>query len=64
MVLTASTGKGKAIVSPELPSPVEEAESVPSLEAFMTDLTLFEESLLKYLEEEVICGLVSMYGRW
>ena len=30
----------------------------------MTDLTLFEESFLKGLEEEAISRLVSMYERW
>ena len=56
-------GKGKATLVLE-PSPlVEEVASPPSLEALMVDLTLFEELLLKDLEEEVIIGLDSMYGQ-
>ena len=35
-------GKGKATTFPELPLPVKEAASPPSLEALMADLTLFE----------------------
>ena len=55
-----SKGKGKATTSPELPPPVEEAVSPPSLEALMADLTMFEEPLLKDPEEEVISGVVSV----
>ena len=43
-------GKGKATTSPELPLPMKEAVSPPSLEALMVDLTLFKELLLKDLE--------------
>ena len=56
-------GKGKATTSPELPPPVEEGGYPPSLEALMADLTMFEELLLKDPEEEVISGLVSVYGK-
>ena len=63
MVPTTGKGKGKATMSSELPSPVEEAASPPSLEALVAYLTLVEEPLLKDLEEEVIFGLVSVYGK-
>ena len=63
VVLTAGKGKGKSLVSPDFPPPVEKAASLPSLEVLMTDLTSFEETFLNYLEDEVISGLVSMYGK-
>ena len=63
VVPTADKGKGKVTTPFELPPLVEEAVSPPSLEALIADLTLFEEPLLKDPEEEVISGLVSVYGK-
>ena len=63
MVPTVDKRKGKAVTSLELPLLVEEAASILSIEALMADLTLFKEPLLKDPKEEVISGLVSVYGK-
>ena len=63
VVLTGAKGKGKAATSSELPSTVEKSTSLPSLKALMTDPSLFEESLLKDPDEEVISFLGFMYGK-
>ena len=42
---------------------MEEATSLPSLEALMDNLTLFKEPLLKDPKEEIIFGLVFVYGK-
>ena len=42
---------------------MEKATPHSSLEALLADLTMFEESLLKDPEEDIISGLVSVYGK-
>ena len=55
-------GKGKEVASSGAPSPMEKSTSPPSLEALMLDTLLFEESLLKDPNEEVISALGVVYG--
>ena len=42
---------------------MEKPTSPPSIEALISDLSLFEEPLLKDLNEEVISSLGSVYGK-
>ena len=56
-------GKGKAMASSRVSSPVERLKSPLSLEALMSDLLLFKESLFKDLDEEVISALEAVYGQ-
>ena len=57
-----SKGKGKTVASLGAPSSEERPTSLPSLEALMFDLSLFEESLLKDPNEEVLSSLGAVYG--
>ena len=52
-------GKGKAVMVPDLVSPVVDTPSPPSLEALMSDSILLEQPL-KDLEEEVVTTLGSV----
>ena len=55
-------GKGKAVASSEPPLFVEKPTSPPSVEALMSDLSLFEQSLLKD-SNEIISSLGSVYKK-
>ena len=56
----SAKGKGKAVASSEPPPSVEKPTSPHFLEALMSDLSLFEEPLLKDPNEEVISSLGSV----
>ena len=58
-----SQGKGKAVASSVTSLSREEPRSPPSLEALMSDLSLFEELLLKGSDEEVLSSLGALYVR-
>ena len=51
-VASGAKGKGKVVASLGVPPLMERPTSPPSLEALMSDLLLFEEPLLKDLDEE------------
>ena len=63
MAPSTSKGKGKAVASFELLSIMEIFMPPHSLEALMTDSSLFEEPLLKDPNEEVISSLSSIYSK-
>ena len=49
------------VASSGVPQLVERPTSPPSMEALMSDLSLFEDSLLKEPDEEVISELEAIY---
>ena len=62
-VLVDVKGKGKVMASSGAPSPMENPMSPPSLEALMSDSSLFEEPVFKEPDEEVIFALGAVYGQ-
>ena len=53
--------EGNSLFRP--PPSVEKSASPPPIEALMSDLSLFEEPLLKDLDKKVISSLGSVYGK-
>ena len=61
-LVMSGKGKGKANLGPTPSLPEVDTQSPSSIEALMTDPTLFEELLLMDCKEEVTITLGSMYG--
>ena len=60
---TTSKGKGKVMMSSGNTLSREKTDVPPSLEALMSNLSLFDEPLLKDLDEEVLTLLSEVHGK-